>query len=132
MKRSRVSGLIALSIAALSACSPETVLCPAVVTRSVEVEVRDAFSGAPAAAGAIGVATEGLFRDSLILTGWAGPPSDATALVLGGGPHRPGTYQVYIEKPNYLPWVETAVVHSEGSCGGPTTRLQANLSRATE
>lgn len=127
MKFPSFAGFIPLAMVAVSACASEAVLCPAVVARSIEVEVRDASSGAPAAAGAVGVATEGSYRDSLLLAGWSGPPSDATALILGGGPHRPGTYEVRVVKPQYLPWVETAVVHSNGSCGGSTTRLQANL-----
>jgi hypothetical protein len=105
-------------------------LCAAVVKPAIEVEVRDAGSGQPAATGAVGVLTDGAFADTLRIIGWTHHPSDAAALVLGGAEERPGVYDVRIEKEGYATWERKAVRARAGECGVVTVRLEAHLVRA--
>jgi hypothetical protein len=107
----------------------EPTMCLAVVSRAVEVEVRDAATGAPAAAGTIATAREGAFTEQLTVIGWTAHPADSTAVFVGGVDERPGTYEVRIEKQGYQPWVQTGVRAPSGPCGVVTARLEARLVR---
>jgi hypothetical protein len=109
----------------------DPVVCPAAISRAIEVEVRDAASGQPAAFDAVGIAREGSFVESLEIVGWMSyPPSTETALVLGGVEERPGLYSVRVEKVGYKPWERSGLRAEKGVCGVRTVRLQANLERA--
>jgi hypothetical protein len=109
----------------------DPVMCPDVISRAIEVEVRDAVSGLPAAYDAVGIARDGDFSERLEIVGWtAHPPSGETALVLGGVDERPGLYSVRIETAGYEPWERTGVRAEEGVCGVRTVRLRADLERA--
>jgi hypothetical protein len=110
----------------------DPVMCPGVISRAIEVEVRDARSGQPAAHGAVGIAQEGDFVDSLRVVGWMSTPSPEAAVLLGGVEERPGVYSVRVEKQGYLPWARTGVAAREGVCGVMTARLQANLEPVEE
>lgn len=107
----------------------DPVVCPAVISRGIEVEVRDAKSGQPAAQGALGIAREGSYVDTLQIVGWTSHPSAETALVLGGVEERPGLYSVRVEKVGYQPWERSGVRAEKGVCGVVTARLQAQLER---
>lgn len=104
--------------------------CPDVISRAIEVEVRDSDSGEPAADGAVGIAREGNYVDTLEVVGWTSVPSAETALVLGGVEERPGLYRVRVEKEGYHPWERSSVRAEKGTCGVITVRLQAQLERA--
>lgn len=108
----------------------DPVFCPAVITRAVEVEVRDAATGAPAAAGAVGTARDGSFVEVLQVVGWTAVPSDETALVIGGVHERPGIYTVTVEKAGYERWERTNISVRRGVCGVETARLEARLTRS--
>lgn len=108
----------------------DPIVCPGVISRAIEVEVRDAESGQPAAHGAVGIAREGSFADTLQVVGWTSHPSAETALVLGGVEERPGLYSVRVEKVGYQPWERSGVRAEKGVCGVVTARLQAQLERA--
>jgi hypothetical protein len=108
----------------------DPVVCPAVISRGIEVEVRDAHSGQPAAQGAVGIAREGSYVDTLQIVGWTSHPSAETALVLGGVEDRPGLYSMRVEKVGYQTWERSGVRAEKGVCGVITARLQAQLERA--
>jgi hypothetical protein len=108
----------------------DPVLCAGVVSRAVEVEVRDALTGEPAADGAIGTARSGGFVETLQVIGWISHPGPRTAVMLGGVDERPGVYTVTVHKPGYLPWERTGVVAERGRCGVTTAHLTANLEPA--
>ncbi|MBA2669515.1 MAG: carboxypeptidase regulatory-like domain-containing protein [Gemmatimonadetes bacterium] len=110
----------------------DPVLCPGVISRAVEVEVRDARTGDPAADGATGTARSGNFVETLQVVGWISHPGPRTAVVLGGVDERPGVYTVTVEKPGYKPWERTGVVAERGQCGVRTASLTANLEHAPE
>lgn len=107
----------------------DPVVCTAAISRGIEVEVRDAQSGQPAAQGALGIAREGSYVDTLQIVGWTSHPSAETALVVGGVEERPGLYSVRVEKVGYQPWERSGVRAEKGVCGVVTARLQAQLER---
>jgi len=120
---------VALATCLLGCESAEDFVCGAAVLRGIEVEVRDADTGTPAAEDAQGVITDGLYTESLRLVGWGSGPTPSP-LVLGGADERPGTYTVTITKPGYQPWIRTGVQVIEGPCNVQTVRLQAQLERS--
>ena len=121
-------------LALLGACGtvlPEVLSCPDVNSPAVEVQVRDARTGAPAAHSVLATAQDGRYTDTLRHSGWSGPASDSTtALVVNGAIERPGTYTVRISKPGYRPWERTEVRARKGGCGVLTERLEALLEPA--
>jgi hypothetical protein len=110
----------------------DPVICAAVISRAVEVEVRDARTGEPAADGALGIARSGNFAETLQVIGWIAHPSPRAAVVLGGVEERPGVYSVSVEKPGYQRWERTGVVAERGRCGVITANLIANLEPVPE
>jgi hypothetical protein len=110
----------------------DPVFCAAVITRAVEVEVRDARTGDPAADGATATARSGDFVETLQVVGWISHPSPRSALVLGGVEERPGVYTVRVEKAGYRSWERTGVVAESGRCGVLTAKLLANLEPVPE
>lgn len=107
----------------LSACD---LLAPPVCTTeavpSITVDVRDAATHAPAAAGANGYAREGSFRVDLLV-----PDRALDALTMYGPFERPGTYSVVVEKAGYQRWTKENVRVRKGECHVETARLQADL-----
>jgi hypothetical protein len=102
-------------------------MCRGVISRAIEVEVRDARTGEPAAHGAVGIAQSGSYVDTLKVVGWMSTPSPESAVLLGGVEERPGVYSVQVEKAGYLPWQRSGIRAEQGVCGVITVQLQANL-----
>ena len=127
MKAPRALLLLPLSL--LGSCGIiDPVVCPADVTPAVEVQVRDARTGAPAAHGAVATAQDGSYTDTLEIVGWTGsPPDSTTAITMAGAYERPGTYTVRITKPGFQAWQQTGVRAREGECGVERERLVASL-----
>ena len=70
----------------------ESQSCTTSIEPGIEIQVRDARTGAPAASGVVAIARDGAYTDTLRVTGWAGHPSDSTnANTLSGAYERPGT-----------------------------------------
>jgi hypothetical protein len=91
---------------------------------AIVVQIRDAVTGAPLAAGARGVIRDGSYVDSLR------PQSgDASGrpLALAAGAGRPGTYDVTVIYPGYQVWQQAGVVVGNSSCGLAGRLVQANL-----
>lgn len=111
--------------ATLSGCD---ILDPGVCTTDVQpaiiVEVRDAATQAPAAAGATGTVRDGSFNDEL-------RPFDVGegALRLHGAYERPGRYTVTIDKAGYQQWQQEHVRVRDARCHVQTATLQAHLVR---
>ncbi len=101
-------------------------ICTTEARAGIEVDVRDALTGEPAAEGAIGLAQEGLFVDTLRVFPTL-PPQGALTMV--GAFERPGIYTVVVRKPGYREWTQANVVVSKDECHVITTRLQARLER---
>jgi hypothetical protein len=91
---------------------------------AIIVQIRDAVTGTPLAAGARGAIRDGEYVDSLR------PPSpDASgrALALSAGEGRPGTYTVTVVHPGYQTWQQSSVVVVIGNCGLASQVLHADL-----
>lgn len=108
----------------LAACVDTLAICvdtgsdPAIV-----VEIRDAITQAPLAAGARGTIRDGTYVDSL-----RPRQTDASGrlLVLAAGTGRAGSYDVTVVHPGYQTW-QQAVVVGTTSCGLASRVLQVNL-----
>ena len=101
----------------LSSCA----VCPAIALPYLTVEVRDAQTGAPAAEGATGTATDGTFTD---------PLNTFDNLVMYPETYeRPGVYDVLVQKPGYEDWTAENVRVRDGECNVQTVDLEARLER---
>jgi hypothetical protein len=126
---------------ALGSCDLGGTLCTAEVVPAIEVEVRDATTGAPAACNALLVVREGAFVDSVAASNVFDPsaPADSTGgcgrlpdlLGLSGAEERSGTYSVRVEKPGYVTWERTSVRVPVDECHVRTARFDVALERAT-
>lgn len=104
----------------------DTISCPAVVAPAVDVEVRDARTGAPLAQGVEGSVRDGTFVDAL--KPYRGVSADPATLVsLQAAAGRPGTYTILVERTGYLPWTVTGVKVTKRECGVETVLVHANL-----
>jgi hypothetical protein len=115
----RLSGIAGLCMA-LAGCN---VLVPTDCTLEARpylvVDVRDAWTGAPAALGATGTIQEGSFTDRL--------HANNELVMQAAEVERPGTYNVRIQKAGYLDWTAQSVRVNEGRCHVETVRLSAHL-----
>ena len=107
-----------LMVAACNSTEENPVACTTEARAAINVDVRDSLTGQPAAAGAIGVAAEGSYADTL----------DAfSATSLGGAYERAGTYAVTVRKPGYREWRRDGVVVTSDPCHIRPVQLQARL-----
>lgn len=110
-----------------SGCSlvgDEPVVCTTEAVPAIVVEVRSAKTGAPEAAHARAIVSDGSFTDTLRAAGYT---SEEEALTLAGAYERPGTYDVRVEKSGFETWTRRGVEAEEGVCHVKTQRLEANL-----
>jgi hypothetical protein len=100
---------MALALLPFAGCAGIT--CSGVGGYAVQVEVRDAVTGASAVEGAVLTVTDGAYADSA--RGGPGAPP-----VLAAAPERPGTYTATVRRAGYAEWSRTGVrVGRSGSCG---------------
>jgi hypothetical protein len=97
--------------------------CDTGIAPAVVVEVLDANTGEPAAAGALGTVRDGSYMDSLYQYRSAG----GVPLALAGADERPRTYTVTIEKVGYETWAVTGVRVEDSNCHVETAFLSAEL-----
>src|SRR5687767_8031193 len=88
------------------ACSGDNV-CTAEPRLGISLEIRDSATNAPAAAGAIAVATDGAYVDSVNVT---------TPLHANLAGNRGGTYTVRVRKNGYSIWQRNNIVVPGGQC----------------
>lgn len=101
--------------------------CDAMIDRGIEVQVRDARTGAWVAAGATAEVQDGTYRETLRVVGWRGVPPNDTVTTFGGAEERTGTYTVRVRQTGYRAWERTGVRVRPGECGVRTERLTADL-----
>lgn len=119
-----------LLMVALSACdstSNEPIACPAIITPAIEVEVRHAETSAPEAEGAVVIATDGAYTDTLDAGKSVEYQGQLVLLSLAGANERPGTYDVVVKKQGFETWTRTGVEPEVGECGVQTEVLEADL-----
>lgn len=107
----RIRGLLAVAaIGVLSGCRDDEIACPGWVISPIAVEVRDATTQAPAAAGTTLTIRSGDYVASV----FGGGPAEQLRLSADGGP---GTYTVRVEKAGYHDWIRNGVYVRGGVCG---------------
>jgi hypothetical protein len=110
-RRKIVIGLaIACSVAAgLLGCStpPTALFCTADLRASLRVDVLDAATGAPAAAGSVVLLRSATIHDSVAAP--AGPPTLLTAYLWFEDAAPAGLYSVTVLKPGYQPWTQSDI-----------------------
>jgi hypothetical protein len=113
----------------LSGCKDEGTsgrLCTTEARAGIQVNVRDALTGDPAAEGAIAYAQDGAYVDTLHALPTL-PPQ--LPLTLVGVFERPGVYTVVVQKAGYREWRRTNVVVTADECHVITVTLEARLER---
>jgi hypothetical protein len=123
MRSSAIQARVAFLSLANAACKDEPAeACPAESRAGLLVEVRDARTGSPVAAGATVIARDGRFVATLT------PAPDG--LVQLGLYERPGRYRVEISRPGYRSQVLESVRVVEEGCNVQTVRVAAALAPA--
>lgn len=116
-----------VAIGLLVAVAGCVVTCPTVASPSIDVEVREAGSGRPAASGALGL----VFRGTVVVdTLRSYAENDTSAVTLTSWGIGTGRYRVTIERPGFEIWTRdnVDVLAARGDCGGVrTTHLRADL-----
>jgi hypothetical protein len=116
-------GVVAAGCAGFGPTTCDTGIVPAVTVR-----VTEAGTGRPLADGAMGVVTDGAYRDSLRIVQW---DAEQRATHLGAADARPGTYTIVVQHPGYAPWTATGVRTSLGGCHARAPEQQAVLTPAS-
>jgi hypothetical protein len=109
----------------LASCDLPLGGCDHMERPAIQVEVRDATTGRPAANGALGWVKDGRFTDSLRVVGHYWEPDEAVHMQ--GALERPGTYHVMVQKPGYADWERRNVRARASGCSVDTQRLTAAL-----
>ena len=114
-----LSRLLLLGI--FTGCDGSTgpVMCTKELRFGIQMEVVNAESGNPNAAGATMTLNEGAYFESTVGI------EDNSILV--GAPERAGTYNVTVARSGYHTWVQTDVVVTADECHVQTVLLRAEL-----
>jgi hypothetical protein len=100
--------------------------CTADFRPAIEVEIRDAGTGAPLAHAATGVVRDGAYADSLRpARSLSSDPASMVSRSAAG--ERPGTYSVEVQRGGYLTWTASNVSVERGRCHVETRILRADL-----
>lgn len=122
MKYSLMPCLLAVSLAACQ----DPGACTLISVPAIEVEVRDAVSGAHLSVTPRGVARDGGFEDSLRVGGMTSddPPLVVTMI---GADERAGTYLVQLEAEGYQAWDTSGVRVTRDECHVRAAGFTADL-----
>jgi hypothetical protein len=122
----RVFGLALVLIALLGSCrdSPHArPVCTMIFVYGLSVEVLDALSGAGIASGAVAVARDGNYLETL-----EHGPVDSVAL--HGAGERAGTYTITVTRPGYAAWSSPPVTVTADECHVRLVAVTARLTPA--
>jgi hypothetical protein len=102
------------------------IACTDDIRPAIEVEIRDAATGAPLAQAAIGVVRDGAFADSLRPARFlnSDPASMVSRQAAG---ERPGTYSAEVQRGGYQKWTASNVSVERDRCHVETRTLRADL-----
>lgn len=112
----------------LAACD-SPIYCTLSIEPAIEVRIRDAESGLPAAEGATGYVSDGSYLDSLRT---AASNGQGVLLSLQAADERPGVYTVVVLNDGYQTWKREGVRVTEDECHVQTVRLDAELVQTTK
>jgi len=104
----------AVVISATSGCASVTEGCNTIALASIQVDVVDANTGAPAAAGSTVVLQSCTWRDSVAAPTF--PDSLLTAYIWYEDRAGAGEYAVTVYKPGYQPWTDSHVRVGSSRC----------------
>lgn len=112
-------GVAAGLLLAAAACDDDPLgpVCTAEAVFGINLTVHDG-TGGPAAEGALGVAIDGAYADTLMVLS----PS-----AIAGAVERPGTYDITVSKFGYASWSATNVTVAEDECHVIPVSMEANL-----
>jgi hypothetical protein len=122
-----IGGLPPILLALLTGCRDSTnasPVCTMIFVYGLSVEVRDAVTGAGIAAGAVVVARDGTYSETL-----ESGPVDSVA-VHGAG-ERAGTYTITVTRPGYAGWSSPPVTVTADQCHVLPVLVTARLTPAT-
>ena len=104
---------------ALTACGEDSTgpICTAEAVFGINLTVRDG-AGSPAAEGALGLAIEGTFTDTLSVFG---------STAMAGAVERAGTYDISVSKFGYTTWSANGIVVRSDECHVIPVDLDATL-----
>ncbi len=102
----------------------DDIICTAEYRSGLQVEVRDAETGAPAGTGATVRARAPGFTEELHAVQ---TEVGAEVLLFHGVGERAGTYEVSVERPGYESWRRAGVTISRDACHVIPIRLEARL-----
>lgn len=114
-----MTALAPFLIVGCDAVAPDGILCTAQAVAAVSVDVRDSVSGSPAGRGALIVARDGAYADTVVFTSVDGP--------YGLAYERAGSYTVTVQQQGYRVWSESGVDVSKDICHVQPVRLKARL-----
>ena len=105
---------LAVVLSATSGCTSITQGCNTIALASVQVDVIDAATAAPAAAGSTVVLQSSAWRDSVAAPIF--PDSLLTAYIWYEDRAGPGEYAVTVYKPGYQPWTDSHIRVGSSRC----------------
>jgi hypothetical protein len=118
--------LIFLGALSVAGCLENGGICTTSVEPAVEVEVRDAATGAPLTITPRGVAREGTYEDSLRI--WSMTADVPQRVIsLAGASERAGTYSIHVEAEGYRAWDTAGVRVTQDECHVRTARFTAEM-----
>jgi hypothetical protein len=125
---SRIAAVAAVASVTVTGCSElvDSYGCTGSVEPALVVEIRDARTGAPLAAGATGVVRDGSFFD-VLRPAEASGPDVASLYSRRAADERPGTYAIEVRHVGYQTWTATGVRVERGTCHVQTRRVLAAL-----
>lgn len=118
--------VVGLAGCLLLGCKEHTVdgrVCSTEARAGIQIAIRDAITGAPAATGALAVAYDGPYSDTL-----RGVPMFDSLTVFGVF-ERPGTYTAIVSKSGYHDWIHSNIVVRKDECHVIPVILEAQLNR---
>ncbi|HXG01274.1 MAG TPA: hypothetical protein VNL69_10810 [Bacteroidota bacterium] len=101
-------------------------ICTTEARAGIQLDVRDALTGEPAAEGALAYALDGSYADTLDVLPTLPPQAPLT---MAGVFERPGVYTVVVRKTGYRDWMQVGVVVRHDGCHVITVMLDARLER---
>lgn len=112
-------GVAAGLLLAVAGCDDDPLgpVCTAEAVFGINLTVHDG-TGGPAADGALGVAIEGAYADTLVIL---------TPSTMAGAVERPGTYDITVSKFGYATWSATNVTVAADECHVIPVSMEANL-----
>jgi hypothetical protein len=116
-----VRSVLVLATTLVAGCNPFTGACTTDFRFGLNVEVRDAVTGAPAADGARLIARDGDYVETV-----EGPPVPGMTFLQAAG-ERPGRYTVTIQKTGYQDWTRDNIWVRDDGCHVATARFEARL-----